>query len=54
MTDVERAELIRLIIDTMYQHARGDPDLLARRIVDEMESKGWRVTPPSPPPHKTT
>jgi len=31
----------------MYQHARGDPDLLARRIVDEMEAQGWHVRPPT-------
>lgn len=46
MTANDRAELIKLIINTMYQHAKGDPDLLARRIVDEIETTGWGITQP--------
>jgi hypothetical protein len=46
MTAEERTELVRLIIDTLYQHAKGDPDLLARRIVDEIEATGWNVSRP--------
>jgi hypothetical protein len=45
----DRAELIRLIIHTLCQHTHADPNLLARSVVEEMEAKGWRVTPPSPP-----
>ena len=50
MTTEERATLIRLIIDTLYRHAKGDPDLLARRIVDEIEATGRNVSHPIPRP----
>jgi hypothetical protein len=48
MTPDDRAELTRLIIDTLFQHAKGDPDVLARRIVEEIEAKGSNVAKPIP------
>jgi hypothetical protein len=48
LTAEERADLVRLIIHTVCQHTHADPNLLARSVVDEMEAKGWRVTPPPP------
>jgi hypothetical protein len=46
MTSEDRTAIVRLIIDTMYREAQGNPDMLARRIVDELEVQGWKISPP--------
>jgi hypothetical protein len=34
MTPDDRAALLRLIADAIYRHAKGDPDMLSRRILE--------------------
>lgn len=44
MTPKDRTELTRLITDTIELHAEGEPDMLARRVVEAIETKGWTVS----------
>ena len=41
----DRTKLVQFIIDTIEEHAKGSPDMLARRIVGAIEAQGWAVTP---------
>jgi hypothetical protein len=34
MTPEDRSALLRLIADAIYRHAKGDSDMLARRILE--------------------
>jgi len=42
MTPDDRATLLRLIADAIYR-AKGDPDMLARRILEEMEAGEYEI-----------
>lgn len=39
----ERAGLLRLITDAIYRHAKGDPDMLARRILEDIEAAEYEI-----------
>jgi hypothetical protein len=41
-----RAVLVKLIAETIYRHANGDPNELAERIVAEIEAAGYETTKP--------
>jgi hypothetical protein len=43
MTPEDRATLLRLIADAIYRHAKGDPDMLARRILEEIEAAAYEI-----------
>jgi hypothetical protein len=43
MTPDERATLLRLIADAIYRHAEGDPDMLARRILEGIEAAEYEI-----------
>jgi hypothetical protein len=43
MTTEDRAALLRLIADAIYRHAKGDPDMLARRILEEIEAAEYDI-----------
>jgi hypothetical protein len=43
MTPNERAALLRLIADAIYRHAMGDPDMLARRILEDIEAAEYEI-----------
>ena len=43
MTPDDRATLLRLIADAIYRHAKGDPDMLARRILEEIEAAEYEI-----------
>jgi hypothetical protein len=35
--------LLRLIADAIYRHAKGDPDMLARRILEDIEVAEYEI-----------
>jgi hypothetical protein len=39
MTTEDRAVLLRLVADAIYRHAKGDPDMLARRAAEYRGSR---------------
>jgi hypothetical protein len=43
MAPDHRATLLRLIADAVYRHAKGDPDMLARRILEEIEAAEYEI-----------
>jgi hypothetical protein len=43
MTPHDRGTLLRLIADAIYRHAKGDPDMRARRILEEIEAANYRI-----------
>ena len=43
MTPDGRSVLLRLIADAIYRHAKGDPDLLARRILEAIEAAEYEI-----------
>jgi hypothetical protein len=43
MTPDDRAALLRLIADAIYRHAKGDPDMLARRILEDIEAAEYEI-----------
>jgi hypothetical protein len=48
MTPDDRSVLLRLIADAIYRHAKGDPDMLARRILEDIEAAGYEIGQRSP------
>jgi len=43
MTPDDRSVLLRLIADAIYRHAKGDPDMLARRILEDIETAEYEI-----------
>jgi hypothetical protein len=43
MTPEDRSALLRLIADAIYRHAKGDPDMLARRILEAIEAAEYEI-----------
>jgi hypothetical protein len=43
MTPDDRSALLRLIADAIYRHAKGDPDMLARRILEDIEAAEYEI-----------
>jgi hypothetical protein len=50
MTSDDRGALLRLIADAIYRHAKGDPDMLARRILKDIEAAGYEIGKRTPAP----
>jgi hypothetical protein len=48
MTPDDRGALLRLIADAIYRHAKGDPDMLARRILEDIEAAKFEIGKPIP------
>jgi hypothetical protein len=48
MTSDDRGALLRLIADAIYRHAKGDPDMLARRILEDIEAAGYEIDKRAP------
>jgi hypothetical protein len=44
MTPEDRSALLRLIADAIFRHAKGDPDMLARRILEGIEAAEYEIT----------
>jgi hypothetical protein len=44
MTPEDRSVLLRLIADAIYRHAKGDPDMLARRILEGIEAAEYEIS----------
>jgi hypothetical protein len=44
MAPEARAALLRLIADAIYRHAKGDPDKLARRILEDIEAAEYDIS----------
>ncbi|HXP04454.1 MAG TPA: hypothetical protein VN808_10055 [Stellaceae bacterium] len=36
--------LLRLIADAIYRHAKGDPDMLARRVLEGIEAAEYEIS----------
>jgi hypothetical protein len=51
MTPDDRSVLLRLIADAIYRHAKGDPDMLARRILEDIEAAEYEIGKRSPIEH---
>lgn len=43
MTPEDRSALLRLIADAIYRHAKGDPDMVARRILEAIENSEYEI-----------
>jgi len=43
MTPEDRSVLLRLIADAIYRLAKGDPDMLARRILEAIEVAEYEI-----------
>jgi len=53
MTPDDRSVLLRLIADAIYRHAKGDPDMLARRILEAIEAAEYEIGKRAPiPPNR--
>jgi hypothetical protein len=48
MTPDDRSALLRLIADAIYRHAKGDPDMLARRILEGIEEADYEISKRAP------
>ena len=49
MTTEDRAVLLRLVADAIYRHAKGDTDMLACRILEEIEAVECEIAKRPPP-----
>jgi hypothetical protein len=48
MTPEDRSVLLRPIADAIYRHAKGDPDMLARRILEDIEAAEYEISKRAP------